>query len=310
MKRIVYILFAAMLLLTGCVSAKPTKDSEKLNIVTTLFPTYDFARTIGGDKAEVTLLLTPGKESHSYEPSTGDVIEIDSCDLLVYTGEYMEPWIPGLVSGLDNSPAVLDASEGIFLEAEEEHEHDHGDHNRSDHDHEVDPHIWTSPKNCVQIVDNLLNVMTELDGENADYYRSNAETLKAELLALDKEFRDIVTNGSTKKIYHGGRFSMYYFIKEYGLDYEAAYDSCSSDTEPSVRRICDMIDEMREDNMAVVFYEELSNNSVARLIADETGAQPLLLHSCHNLSQQEWNEGETYLSLMRENAINLREALK
>ena len=305
MKRIVCILFAAILLLTGCGAARPRKDSGKMHIVTTLFPTYDFARTIGGDKAEVTLLLTPGKESHSYEPSTGDVIEIDGCDLLVYTGEYMEPWIPGLVDGLDNRPAVLDASEGIALEADEDHEHDHGDH-----DHEVDPHVWTSPKNCVQIVDNILNIMIDLDGENAGYYQANAENLKAELLALDAEFREIVSNGNTKKIYHGGRFSMYYFIKEYGLDYEAAYDSCSSDTEPSVRRICDMIDEMRADNTAVVFYEELSNNSVARLIADETGAQPLLLHSCHNLSQQEWNNGETYLSLMRANAANLREALK
>lgn len=305
MKRIVYILLAAILLLSGCTAARPAKDSGKLSIVTTLFPTYDFARTIGGDRVEVTLLLTPGKESHSYEPSTGDVIEIDSCDLLVYTGEYMEPWIPGLVAGLDNSPAVLDASRGITLEAEEEHEHDHGGH-----DHEVDPHIWTSPKNCVQIVDNLLNIMVDLDGENADYYHANAEALKSELLSLDEEFRDIVSKGNTKKIYHGGRFSMYYFIKEYGLDYEAAYDSCSSDTEPSVRRICDMIDEMRADASKVVFYEELSNNSVARLIADETGAKPLLLHSCHNLSQKEWDNGETYLSLMAKNAENLREALK
>lgn len=305
MKRIIYIIIAAMLLLSGCHGARPNNDSGMLSIVTTLFPTYDFARIIGGDRAEVTLLLTPGKESHSYEPSTGDVIKIDGCDLLVYTGEYMEPWIPGLVSGLDNSPAVLDASEGIDLAADEEHDHEHG-HD----DHEVDPHIWTSPKNCVQIVDNLLSIMNSLDGENADYYRANAENLKAELLALDEEFREIVSGADTKKIYHGGRFSMYYFIKEYGLDYEAAYDSCSSDTEPSVRRICDMIDEMRADNTGAVFYEELSNNSVARLIAEETGAKPLLLHSCHNLSQEEWNRGETYLTLMAKNAENLREALK
>ncbi len=307
MKRI-FCLLTALLILAGC-GEKTEVDSGRLKIVATLFPTYDFARAIGGGRADVELLLTPGKESHSYEPSTGDVLDIDGCDIFIWTGKYMEPWVPGLLEGLDSVPAVVDASDNIELASEEEAEGEHA-HGKEEHGHEFDPHIWTSPVNCIKIVDGILSAMVSSDPDGADIYRANAEKLKNGLRALDAEFRKITENSGVKKIYHGGRFSMYYFVREYGLDWEAAYDSCSSDTEPSVRRICDMIDEMRDEKTGAVFYEELSNNSVARLIADETGAEPLLLHSCHNLSQEEWDRGETYLSLMGENVENLREALK
>ncbi len=303
MKRLICALSAVLLLLAGC-GPEMTADSGKLKVVATIFPSYDFARIIGGDRAQVSLLLTPGRESHSYEPSTGDVIEIDGCGVFVWTGEYMEPWVPGLLAGLDGSPTAVDVSAGIHM-AEEDDGDGHEDH---DH-HGYDPHIWTSPVNCLKVADNILAAMTADDPENAGYYQKNAESLKAELTALDAELRAVTSSAETKKIYHGGRFSMGYFVREYGLDWEAAYDSCSSDTEPSVRRICDMIDEMRAQGAKVVFYEELSNNSVAKLIADETGAKPLLLHSCHNLSQEEWDRGETYISLMKNNIDNLREAL-
>lgn len=309
MKKILCVIFAAMLMLSGCGGEK-SDDNGKIKIVSTLFPTYDFARAIGGTRADVTLLLSPGKESHSYEPSTGDVIKINGCDIFIFTGEYMEPWAQGLIDGLDNAPEVVDASRGIELDKEEEDEHHHDEHSSSEHHHDFDPHIWTSPLNCLTIVDNILEAMVEADGENASYYRKNAEEYKQKLIALDEELREIVSDAKTNKIYHGGRFSMHYFVKEYGLDWEAAYDSCSSDTEPSVRRICDMIDEMNRDGAGAVFYEELSNNSVARLISEETGAKMLLLHSCHNLSAAEFDSGETYLSLMEKNAQNLREALK
>ncbi len=305
MKKLICAILALLLLLTGCTRERPV-DSGKIKIVTTLFPSYDFVRAIGGDRIDVKLLLTPGKESHSYEPSTGDVIEINGCDIFIYMGDHMEPWVKGLVEGLDNAPAVLDASLGLTLVRDEHEGHEHG----LEHDHEYDPHIWTSPRNCITIVDNILAKMEAADSKNAGYYRENAEALILGLEKLDEEFREIVSAAGTKKIYHGGRFSMLYFTQEYGLDWEAAYDSCSSDTEPSVHRICHMIDEMRADGAKVVFYEELSNNAVAKLIADETGAKPLLLHSCHNLSREEWDNGETYLSLMAENVKNLREALK
>lgn len=306
MRKILSLIMAVMLLLCGCTTEKQTVKKQGLTIVTTLFPTYDFARTISGGRADITLLLTPGKESHSYEPSTEDVIRINESDIFIYTGEYMEPWAIKIIEGMENPPRVVDASKGIILEEEEEHEH----HDHSGHSHEKEPHIWTSPKMCMTIVDNILDAFVALDSENAQYYMDNAAALKEELNGLDEEFREIASNAKEKEIFHGGRFSMYYFAKEYGLSYEAAYDSCSTDTEPSLGKVCSMIDEMREKNTPVIFYEELSNNSVARLIGEETGAKPLLLHSCHNLTEAEFKEGKTYLDFMAQNAENLREALK
>ncbi len=310
MKRYVSLILVSMMiamLLWGCAPQKQTVKKQGLTIVTTLFPTYDFARTISGGKADITLLLTPGKESHSYEPSTGDVIRISESDIFIYTGKYMEPWAEKLISSMEQGPCVVDAGEGLVLEGSEQDEHD--EHGHSGHAHEKEPHIWTSPKMCLTIVDNILRAMAELDEENADYYRANAETLKNQLSELDEEFRSIASQAKEKEIFHGGRFSMYYFAKEYGLSWEAAYDSCSADAEPSLGKVCGMIDEMREKKTKVIFYEELSNNSVAKLIADETGARPLLLHSCHNLTEEEFKEGRTYLDFMRQNAENLREAL-
>ncbi len=304
MKRLISVLLSAALLLCGCGVKKTSVGKDGLTVVATLFPTYDFARSIAGGKADITLLLTPGKESHSYEPSTGDAIRINNSDIFIYTGEYMEPWAEKLISAMDGSFAAVDASSGTELEREEEHGHEEAHH------HEFDPHIWTSPEKCLTIVDNILAAFTERDPSNADYYRSNADALKTELEALDAEFREITAKHQGEKVYHGGRFSMNYFTEGYGLVCEAAYDSCSSDTEPSVRKICSMIDEMREEKTPVIFYEELSNNAVAKLIADETGARPLLLHSCHNLTNAELEAGATYVSLMKQNAENLREALK
>ncbi|MCH5187389.1 MAG: zinc ABC transporter substrate-binding protein [Oscillospiraceae bacterium] len=299
------IVLTLLLLLCGC-SERNVSETEGLRIVTTLFPTYDFARTIAGGKADIKLLLTPGRESHSYEPSTGDVIDISESDIFIYTGESMEPWAARIVENMDG-PTVVDASKDIELEKHEDDGHGHN-HDR-EHSIGLDPHIWTDPHMCLTIVDNILAAFVERDGENADIYRANAAALKAELTALDEEFRSITEAAKTKKIYHGGRFSLVYFAEEYGLAYESAYDSCGSDTEPSVRQICSMIDEMRADGAKVVFYEELSNNSVAKLIADETGAKPLLLHSCHNLTTEEFESGVTYITLMKQNAENLREAI-
>lgn len=307
MKKRLVLLLAAMFILCSCGIEKPEVKSDGLTVVTTLFPTYDFARSIAGGRADITLLLTPGKESHSYEPSTGDVIRINNSDIFIFTCENMEPWAKTIVGGMDNPPTVVDASKNIVLEKEEEHDHEH---EPSSHSHEYDPHIWTSPKLCLTIVDNILEAFVLCDGENAAYYRENAERLKERLTALDEEFREIVESSDRREIFHGGRFSMYYFTKEYSLSYEAAYDSCSTDTEPSVRKICSMIDEMREEKAPVVFYEELSNTSVAELIAEETGAKPLLLHSCHNLTTEEFKSGVTYFDLMEQNAENLKEALR
>ncbi len=317
---VVFLIF----LLAGCASdsekevpaVKDTK-SGKLQVVATLFPQYDFARQIAGDRAEVTLLLPPGVESHSFEPRPSDIIKINASDLFVYTGKYMEPWSQKIIDSMQDSGSrsmVLDVSQGIELvkteEIEAEHHHEGDAEEESDHEHLYDPHIWTDPFNAKLMVANISDALCRIDPANADYYKENASKYSAELDALDAEFKTIVSSGKRDEIVFGSRFALYYFTKRYGLSYQSAFDSCSSETEPSARTVAGLIEEIREEQIPVIYYAEMEDPKVAKSISAETGAKLLLFHSCHNVTKEEWKAGATYLSLMKQNAENLKEGLK
>jgi zinc transport system substrate-binding protein len=316
----------------------------------TLFPQYDFAKIVGGERAEVSLLLLPGVEAHSYDPKPSDMIKMSKADMLIYTGKYMEPWSERVFQGLDNFHGILvDVSEGIPLSyitgQEEYHHHDevsnygeaynfdaehyHGEtHNHAkahhhnephqqehleegQHQHlEYEPHIWTDPKMAMIMVDNIVEGFCEIDPEYAEEYRLNGENYKIELAKLHEEFKKIVQNGRQRDMVFGSRFALYYFTKQYGLGYCAAFDSCSSETEPSAKAIASIIKKIKEEDIKVIYYGELSDQRIAEAIGQQTGAKPLLFHSCHNVSKEEFEEGATYLSLMRQNAANLKEGLK
>lgn len=279
------------------------EDKNKITVIATLFPQYDFAREIVGDKGEVVMLMDPGVESHTYEPTPADIIKINKSDLFIYTGEYMETWAKTILDSIDNADMkVLDVSKNIKLDKDED---DH-DHDEDEHSHIYDPHIWTSPINAKVMVDNILESFCTIDPDNAEYYKENANNYKSELDKLDKEFRTIVENGVRKEIIFGDKFAMHYFAKEYGLDYEAAFDSCSEDAEPSVKKVAELTNEIKEENIPVVYYGELSSTKVAKAISDETGAKMLLLHSCHNVSKDDFKKGVTYISLMKQNVENLK----
>ena len=299
-------MLTAIVSLTACAGKKESTNEKKLTIVTTLFPDYDFARQIAGDKAEVKLLLSPGVEAHDYDPSPADIISINKADLFIYTGEYMELWVPGILSSLESDKVtVVDASENISLirSADEEH------HEEDGHSHEYDPHIWTSPKNAIIMVNNILKAIEKKDPANKEYYEKNAEEYISQIKELDSEFAEIAKNAKNPTIYFGGRFAMIYFVKEYGLGYLSAFDSCSSETEPSAKLVADMVDAMKKNGASVVYYEELTDPKSAQAIADEIGGTTLLLHSCHNVSLEDFNNGATYVSLMQQNVINLKTGL-
>ena len=299
---------AALLLLPGCAAAQAQQPQDgRLRIVASLFPQYDFARQVAGDCAQVELLLPPGVESHSFEPTPADMIRIHQADLFLYTGRYMEPWAQQIIDGLEGDTRVVDVSEGIQLDRED---HDPGEHGHEGHDHGgFDPHIWTSPVNAKQMVENIAQALMEADPAHAQLYRANADAYQARLDGLDAQFRKIVAKGEHREIVFGGRFALHYFAKEYGLSYLAAFDSCSHESEPSARTVARIVDEVTSKGIPVIYYEELVDPKVARVLAEETGAKPLLLHSCHNLSRDELAAGETYLTLMEQNAENLKEGL-
>lgn len=304
MRRIILCLLAVSLAV-GC--APREEKSGKLQITATLFPQYDFCRQIAGERAEVTLLLPPGMESHNYEPSVSDILSITKSDLFVYTGPYMEAWAQTVIEGLDDSVRVVDVSQDIALcehEDHEEHAHAH------EEQEEMDPHIWTDPLRAVMMAENILTALCEEDPKNSGYYTGRAEAYIAQLHALDEEFSAVAAQLKSRVLCHGGRFSMTYFARRYDLTFIAAFDSCSSQAEPSAARVIEMIQQVREQKLPAVFYEELTQPRIAQVISEETGAILLLLHTCHNVSKKELEEGVTYLSLMQGNLENLKKYVR
>lgn len=314
------------------------ESGKKLKIVATLFPQYDFARQIAGDYADVTLLLPPGMESHSYDLRPADMIEIQESDMFIYTGKYMEVWAQTIIDSLDDSVMVVDVSDGITLEKEEDYfvdehiahehithedtdeddehgaheddEHDsHAGHSHSGHTHEYDPHIWTSPVYAMQMVENIVDALMEKDPQHAEEYRQRADEYIDKLAEVDAAFRQVSEESARRTIFFGGRFAMTYFVREYDFDCVSAYHDCSAESEPSISSVMRMIDEIKESGAKAVYYEEFADPKVARTIAEETGVKLLLLHSAHNVSRQEYENGVTYLDIMWNNVEKLKEGL-
>ena len=314
MKKLLALLVAAVMLASCAKTAENTSDGgeDKLSVVAMLFPQYDFARQIAGDRAEVRLLLPAGMDSHSYEPTPADIVAINKCDVFLYTGAEMEPWTQTLLDGgLEGDTLVVDLSQGIEMSETESVTPDNGhDHDEEkSHHHVVDPHIWTSPRNAAAMAKAVCEALCERDPEGESTYRANCDKYLEELGALDYEIKAIVENGKRTEIVFGSRYAFHYFSEEYGLTCYAAYDSCSEENEASAGAVAGIIDLVNEKSIPVIYHEEMIDPKVARAIADETGAELLMMHSAHNLTKDEMAAGETYISIMRQNAENLRKGL-
>lgn len=303
MKKIIVSIILLSLIMSfstlySCTEKEHQKDGIK--IVATLFPQYDIARNIAGDKAEIELLLPPGADSHSFDPSMQDIMRMNDADLFIYTGSQMELWSEPFAKNVPSTCTVVDVSQGIELCSVSGHD---------DHDHiNVDPHIWTSPVNYMKMANTVCNSLCTVDPDNAEHYKSNTEEYVKKLENLDEEIRSVAEDNS-KKLYFGGEFAFLYFVNEYGFSYSSLYDSCSSHSEPSAKKIAEMITEMKKNGASVIFYPELSSAKAAKSVSQETGAKLLLLHSCHNLTEEEISSGEDYITLMYKNLSNIKEAL-
>ena len=304
--------------LSGC-GPQVEQDESKVQVVSTLFPYYDFARQIGGDRVEVTLLLAPGRESHSFEPTPLDVIRISEADVFLYNGGEGEVWVDETMDAYDAPDQVVcrmmdyvdvleeELVEG--MEAEAGHDHDHEGHEEDSDEIEYDEHIWTSPVNAKRLAQAVCDALTKADPEGADYYAANLAAYEEELTELDAAFRQVVAEGKRDILVFGDRFPLLYFCKTYGLRYRAAFQGCSSDTEPSVKTLAYLIDKVNGEHIPVVYHLELSSEAITNVICESTGAKSLQFHSCHNLSREDFEQGATYLSLMWQNVEALKEGL-
>lgn len=308
-KFICAVLCAIMLCSALFTSCQTGGDSDGLKIVATNFPSYDFARQLTKDSdAEVTMLLPPGGESHSYDPTPQDIITISKADVFVYVGGVSDTWASDVLGAADNG----DLSVFRLTEHAELFHEEHGHVAEEEHGHEEEPydeHVWTSPRNVISIVREMCDLLCTKDEANAGLYRANLDAYVAELAALDADFCEVIDAGAHKTVVFGDRFPLIYFAKEYGLDYYSAFSGCSAAVEASAATVAFLIDKVKAQNLPAVFHIELSNTDICQTVAEECGVEILQFNACHNLTAEQFSAGETYLSLMRENVEALKVAL-
>jgi zinc transport system substrate-binding protein len=302
------------LALCGCnKNGEHSHRNGRISVVTTLFPLYDFARQIGGERADVTLLLPPGVEPHNFDPRPRDILAINKADLFVYTGNFMEPWAAGLIKGIKKSVLVIDSSAGVTLLKEVEVSDEPGDHagatGKASHDEPIDPHIWLDFGNAQKIVDNILAGFVEKDSEHRAFYEKNAADYKAKLRALDQQFADGLKICRTRLFVHGGHYAFNYLARRYGLTYISVY-GFSPNAEPSPRHLANIVQTMRQNHVSTIFYEELIQPRVAETIARETGARLLPLSGSHNVTKNEFDHGVTFISILKQDLFDLRKGLQ
>jgi zinc transport system substrate-binding protein len=315
MKKILLFTIVGFALLSSLGSCTPKKNAEsqktdgKINVTAVMFAPYDFVREIAGDRINLAMLLPPGAESHSFEPTPRDIIAIQNSDVFIYTGGESDEWIERILESMDTGKmAILSLMECVDLVEEEIVE---GMEEEEEEEEEAyDEHVWTSPANAALIVRAITEVLCSVDGENAAYYRQNSEEYTAKLSELDSAFRGVVAGAKRKTLVFGDRFPFRYFADAYGLSYYAAFPGCHTESEPSAATVAFLIDKIKDESIPVVFHIELSNERMADTISEETGAKKLLLHACHNISKTDFEKGVSYLDLMNRNVENLKEALR
>ncbi len=291
MKKLILLTLTITIILSGC--GQVTETTDKLTIVTTMFPAYDFARQIAGDKAEIILLVPAGTESHSYEPTPRDMIKIQASDLFICNGGESEHWVEELTDSTSLKSVLKMTSYVKSLPDEEGH----------------DEHVWCSPLNAVSISQAIYEELCNIDAKNIDCYTDNYNLFKEQLLKLHNTFNEIVQDAENKTVVFADRFPVKYFTEEYGLTHFSAYSGCSTEAEPSASLIAELANKVKTENIKGVFYIEFSNEKIADIICEETGCEKYLFHSCHTVSKNDIENGETYVSIMTKNAENLRKVL-
>ena len=302
-------LLCLTLLSVGC-ARLPAKSTGSFTVIATNFPAYDFARQLCGENASVTMLLPPGTESHSYEPTPHDILAIQNCDLFLYTGGESDVWADTLLDSFEFPVSSVRMMALCDTVEEETVSGMQGEQEENADEPEYDEHVWTSPANAMQIIRGFADALCEGDPAHADQYRAREQDSLAQLTRLDNDFRAFFETVNNRTLLFGDRFPFRYFIEEYGLSYYAAFPGCAAQTEPSASTMAFLIQKAREDDCSTVYYIEFSNHRVADAIAEAAGKQTALLHSCHNVTAEQLEQGVTYLSLMEQNLQTLKETMR
>ena len=311
----VAIIFITEIVMGIFIKPKGKRNSDKLNIVTTTFSTYDFAKQIAQDKADVEFLLGPGVDSHSYEPSSSDLIKIKNADVFIYIGGEMEQWVDKILeTDTINKEQITLIKVTDCIDTIEEQEVDGAEEEEHEHEHEeegaFDEHIWTSPSNAIKMVNYISEKFSEVDSNNKEIYLENAKKYNVQIEEVRNKIQEIVNNKKRDRLVFGDKMPMQYFLNEFGLTASAAFNGCSTEAEPGTKTITYLVNKVKEENIPVVLYIELSTGKTAKSITQETGAKTMQIQTLHNISKDDFKNKETYVSLMSRNLQVLKEALQ
>ena len=308
-------------------------EQKKYSVVSTSFPGYDFARAVTKNtNISTKMLVKPGAETHTYEPTPQDIIDIKNADMFIYVGGDSDTWVKKILKDVDTkkthvvklvdlvSTVEEEIVEGMEDEDEHDHEHDHDHSHSHEHDHEshehkhdhdeeeegpeIDEHVWTSPKKAMEIVKKIAEVASEIDVAEKNKIDDNAEKYVAEIAQVDKDLHQAI-DGKISEIVVADRFPFRYFADEFGLKYAAAFSGCSEQTEASAKTISFLINKVKQDKIKKIYKIELSNGKIAETVSKDTGAEVLELHSAHNVTAEDFSKGVTYVDLMKRNLLAL-----
>lgn len=315
MLRILSISLLGVLLGTAPVRAE---EPAKPVVIATLFPIVDFARAIAGDRAEIVPLLPPGAEAHSYSPTPADMMRLSRARLFLYVSDNMETWVPEFVADAPASLLVRSVAPESEARFGTEAEHEDHDHEGEAHEHDatcghnhlgLDPHIWLDSLRAQAMADRIADALAAADPGHVAAYRANATALQARIMELHTEIEQGLADCKTRTLICGGHFAFGHFAERYGLKHLSPYSGFSPNAQPSPRALAELVRTMREQGTTAIFYEEILDPKLSRVLADEIGARLLPLHSMHNMTPADIASGATYFSLMRRNLENIRQGL-
>lgn len=303
MKKIISIFLLFVVTFAFCSCGEVERSTGKISVVTTIFPYYDFARSVSKGTCDVDMLLKPGSDVHSFEPTPSDILKIRNADLFIYNGGESDEWVDSILESLGDTdkPVVMKMTDYVKPLTEMD-----ADHHAED---EEDEHIWTSLDNAKTLVSKISDEVSKLDQKHKTVYNKNGLDYIEKISKVQSEIEHTVNSSESKKIVVGDRFPLLYFATEFSLDWECAFPGCSTETEPSLDRLSKLTDTIEKDKIKTILKLEMSENKVADTLADETNTKVRTFYSAESVSKEDFANNITYVDLMEKNNNSLKEAL-